>query len=127
MTPRELQLISALSVFLTAALPAAAGAIAFRAQPVLVVTLKGEPGRLPGLTDFYFNHFTGALGLLLALGGIATLLAIRAHFKKDEDGVVRMASLLVAMCFSVLVSVVFLALLVLATALPVYDMLMMQR
>jgi hypothetical protein len=124
MSPRELQMISALSVFLTAALPAAAGAIAFRAQPILAVTLNGEPGSLPGLTGFYFNHFIGALGLLLALGGISTLLALRAHFKKTEDAVVRMASLLAATCFSALVSVVFLALLVLATALPVYSKLM---
>ena len=112
-------MISALSVFLTAALPAAAGAIAFRAQPILAVTLNGEPGSLPGLTGFYFNHFNGALGLLLALGGASTLLALRAHFRKEEDAVVRMASLLAATCFSALVSVVFLALLVLATALPV--------
>ncbi len=124
MSPRELQMISALSVFLTAALPAAAGAIAFRAQPILAVTLNGEPGSLPGLTGFYFNHFNGALGLLLALGGASTLLALRAHFRKEEDAVVRMASLLAATCFSALVSVVFLALLVLATALPVYSKIM---
>ena len=124
MSPRELQMISALSVFLTAALPAAAGAIAFRAQPILAVTLNGEPGSLPGLTRFYFDHFNGALRLLLALGGASTLLALRAHFRKEEDAVVRMASLLAATCFSALVSVVFLALLVLATALPVYSKIM---
>lgn len=124
MSPRELQMISALSVFLTAALPAAAGAIAFRAQPILAVTLNGEPGSLPGLTEFYFDHFNGALRLLLALGGASTLLALRAHFRKEEDAVVRMASLLAATCFSALVSVVFLALLVLATALPVYSKIM---
>jgi hypothetical protein len=123
MTPRELRMISALSVFLTAALPAAAGAIAFRSQPILAASLSGEPGRLPGLTGFYFNHFTGALVTLLALGGIATFFAARSHFK-EEDGAVRMASLLVATCFSALVSVAFLALLILATALPVYARLM---
>ena len=42
MTPRELRIISALAVFLTAGLPAAAGAIAFRAQPVLVGAIIGE-------------------------------------------------------------------------------------
>ena len=40
--PRELRIISALAVFLTAGLPAAAGAIAFRAQPVLVGAIIAE-------------------------------------------------------------------------------------
>ena len=120
MTPRELQIVSALAVFLSAALPAAAGAIAFRAQPVLAATLQGEAGALPGLTHFYFNHFTGALGILLGLALIITLYAAWTHWQKDEEPVVRMAKLLVATCFSALVSVVFLGLLILATVLPVY-------
>ena len=124
MTPRELQIVSALAVFLSAALPAAAGAIAFRAQPILAATLHGEAGALPGLTGFYFNHFTGALGLLLAAALAITAYAARAHLRKDEEPVVRMAKLLVATCFSALVSVVFLGLLVLATALPAYAKLM---
>jgi len=124
MTPRELQIVSALAVFLSAALPAAAGAIAFRSQPILAATLQGEAGALPGLTGFYFNHFTGALGLLLALGAAITAYAGYAHLRKDEEPVVRMAKLLVATCFAALVSVVFLGLLVLATALPVYAKLM---
>ena len=124
MTPRELQIVSALAVFLSAALPAAAGAIAFRAQPILAATLHGEAGALPGLTGFYFNHFTGALGLLLAAALAITAYAARAHLRGDEEPVVRMAKLLVATCFSALVSVVFLGLLVLATALPAYAKLM---
>ena len=124
MSPRELRIVSALAVFLSAALPAAAGAIAFRSQPILAATLHGEPGTLPGLTGFYFNHFTGALGLLLVVGLAITAYAGLAHLRKDEEPVVRMAKLLVATCFSALVSVVFLGLLVLATALPVYAKLM---
>jgi hypothetical protein len=124
MTPRELQIVSALAVFLTAALPAAAGAIAFRSQPVLVATISGEAGALPGLTGLYFNHFGAALATLLVIGLAVTGYAARAHLRKDEDPVVRMAKLLVATCFSALVSVVFLGLLVLATALPVYAKLM---
>ena len=107
MTPRELRIISALAVFLSAALPAAAGAIAFRSQPILAATLNGEAGALPGLTGFYFNHFTNALGLLLVVGLAITAFAARTHWRNDEEPVVRMAKLLVATCFSALVSVVF--------------------
>ena len=124
MTPRELRIISALAVFLSAALPAAAGAIAFRSQPILAATVQGEAGALPGLTGFYFNHFTGALTLLLVVGLAIAAYAARAHVRGDEEPQVRMAKLLVATCFSALVSVVFLGLLVLATALPVYAKLM---
>ena len=39
--------------------------LAFRSQPVLVATIVGEPGQLPGITGLFFNHFSGALiGLL---------------------------------------------------------------
>ena len=124
MTPRELRIISALAVFLCAALPAAAGAIAFRSQPILAATLHGEAGALPGLTGIYFNHFTGALARLLVLGLGITAFAARAHLRGDEEPVERMAKLLAATCFSALVSVVFLGLLVLATALPAYAKLM---
>jgi hypothetical protein len=124
MTPRELRIVSALAVFLSAALPAAAGAIAFRAQPILAATLRGDGGVLPALTGAYFNHFTGLLVALLVIGLGVTAYAARAHLRADEEPVVRMAKLLVAVCFSALVSVVFLGLLVLATALPVYAKLM---
>lgn len=124
MTPRELQIVSALAVFLTATLPAAAGAIAFRSQPVLVATITGEAGALPGLTGIYFNHFGAALVTLLVIALAITTYAGLTHLRKDEEPVVRMAKLLVATCFSALVSVVFLGLLVLATVLPVYAKLM---
>jgi hypothetical protein len=123
MTPRELRIISALAVFLTAGLPAAAGAIAFRAQPVLVASIIGEPGLLPGITSLFFNHFTGALLGLLAVGLGVTLYAARAHLRETDD-VVRMTKLLAATCFAALVSVAFLALFVLAAALPAYAKLM---
>jgi len=124
MTPRELRIVSALAVFLSAALPAAAGAIAFRSQPILAATLRADAGVLPGLTGLYFNHFTGMLIGLLVIGLGITAYAARAHLRDDEEPIVRMAKLLVATCFSALVSVVFLGLLVLATALPVYAKLM---
>jgi len=123
MTPRELRIISALAVFLTAGLPAAAGAIAFRSQPVLVATIVGEPGQLPGLTGLFFNHFSGALIGLLVIGLGVTFYAARARLR-EEDDVVRMTKLLAAMCFSALISVSFLALFVLAAALPAYAKLM---
>jgi hypothetical protein len=124
MTPRELRIVSALAVFLCAALPAAAGAIAFRAQPILAATITGEVGALPGLTGFYFNQFTGALVTLLVAGLGVTAYAARAHWGREADETVRLAKLLVATCFAALVSVVFLGLLVLATVLPVYAKLM---
>ena len=124
MTPRELQIVSALAVFLSAALPAAAGAIAFRAQPILAAMLQNGSGTLPGLTDLYFNHFTSALLVLLVVSLGITAYAGRAHLRRDEEPVVRMAKLLVATCFSALACVNFLGLLVLATAMPVYAKLM---
>ncbi len=123
MTPRELRIISALAVFLTAGLPATAGAIAFRAQPVLVASIVGEPGQLPGLTGLFFNHFTGALLGLLVIGLGGMLYAAWAHLRETDD-VVRMTKLLAATCFAALTSVAFLALFVLAAALPAYAKLM---
>ena len=123
MTPRELRIISALAVFLTAGLPAAAGAIAFRSQPVLVATIIGEPGQLPGLTGLFFNHFSGALIGLLVIGLGVTSYAVLARLREQDD-VVRMSKLLAATCFSALISVAFLALFVLAAALPAYAKLM---
>jgi len=123
MNPRELRIFSALAVFLTAGLPAAAGAVAFRAQPVLVASIVGEAGQLPGLTDLFFNHFTGTLLGLLVVGLGVTLYAARARLR-EEDDVIRMTKLLVATCFSALVSVAFLGLFVLAAALPAYAKLM---
>jgi len=79
---------------------------------------------MSGLPGFYCNHFRGALVALLVVGLAITAFAARAHLRDDEEPVVRMAKLLVAACFSALVSVVFLGLLVLATALPVYAKLM---
>lgn len=120
MSPRELQIVSALAVFLSAALPTAVGAVAFRAQPILITLIHGEAGTLPGLTGFFFNHFTGALYLLFALGALATWVAVKGYRQPAEDGAGRMATLLSAVCFSALVSVAFLTLFILSTALPVY-------
>jgi hypothetical protein len=52
-----------------------------------------------------------------------TLYAARAHLRETDD-VVRMTKLLAATCFAALVSVAFLALFVLAAALPAYAKLM---
>ena len=52
-----------------------------------------------------------------------TLYAARAHLRETDD-VVRMTKLLAATCFAALVSVSFLALFVLAAALPAYAKLM---
>jgi len=120
MQPREIQAVSALGVFLTAALPGAAGAVAFRAQPVLVAAVTGEPGRLPPLTGLYFNHFTAVLVVYALLATAATWFAVRAH-RRTESAELRLGTLLATTCFSALLTVTFLTLLVLATALPLYE------
>jgi hypothetical protein len=120
MNPRELQIVSALSVFLSAALPTAVGTVAFRAQPILITLIQGEPGTLPSVTGFFFNHFTAALLTLLALGLIATWVAIKGYRQPDTEGASKMATLLVAVCFSAVASVAFLTLFILSTALPLY-------
>ena len=62
------------------------------------------------------------LGLLVVGLGVTTY-AVRAR-RREEDDVVRMTKLLAATCFAALVSVAFLALFVLAAALPAYAKLM---
>lgn len=120
MNPRELKIVSALSVFLCAALPTAVGAVAFRSQPVLIDLIKSEPGKLPAVTGFFFNHFTAALLTLLVLGAIATWVALKGYRQPNDEGAGKMATLLVAVCFSAVVSVGFLTLFILSTALPIY-------
>ncbi len=120
MTPRELRIVSALAVFLCAALPAAAGAVAFRAQPVLVALIAGEATQLNALTSFFFNHFTAALLLLLVTALGATGYAAAARKGLEADPATGFAKLVVAACFSAVFAVLFLGLFVLATALPVY-------
>ena len=89
MTPRELRIVSALAVFLSAALPAAAGAIAFRSQPILAATLHDQAGALPGLTGFFFNHFTSALLILLVIGLAITAFAARTHWRRPDGQTAR--------------------------------------
>ena len=120
MNPREQKIVAALAVFLTAAFPTAVGAVTFRAQPVFVALIKGEPGALPIVTGLFFNHFTGMLVGLLTLGAIATWIAIQAFRQKETEGETKLATLLVAVALSALVSVGFLTLFIFSTALPVY-------
>ena len=120
MNPREQKIVSALAVFLTAAFPVAVGAVTFRAQPVFVGPIKGEPGALPVLTSLFFNHFTGMLVTLLVLGAVSTWIAIQALRQKENEGETKLATLLVAVAFSALVSVGYLTLFIFSTALPVY-------
>ena len=120
MNPREQKIVSALAVFLTAAFPVAVGAVTFRAQPVFVGLIKGEPGALPILTSLFFNHFTGMLVSLLVLGAVSTWIAIQALRQKENEGETKLATLLVAVAFSALVSVGYLTLFIFSTALPVY-------
>jgi hypothetical protein len=121
MNPREQKLASALAVFLTAALPAAAGAIAFRAQPVLLTLIASEPSALSATTHFFFNHFTAALVTLFILGLLTTGIAYRAFRRPEAEAMESLTQLLVTVSLSALLSVAFLALFILAAALPLYS------
>ena len=121
MTPREQKLASALAVFLTAALPAAAGAIAFRAQPVLLTLIASEPSAISALTNLFYNHFTAALVSLFALGLLTTGIAFRAFRRAEAEPTQTLTQLLVTVSLSALLSVAFLALFILASALPLYS------
>jgi hypothetical protein len=121
MNPREQKLASALAVFLTAALPAAAGAIAFRAQPVLLTLIASEPGAISATTGFFFNHFTAALVTLFILGLLTTGVAYRAFRRAETAAAESLTQLLVTVSLSALLSVAFLALFILAAALPLYS------
>ena len=121
MNPREQKLASALAVFLTAALPAAAGAIAFRAQPVLHTLIASEPGAISATTSFFFNHFTAALVTLFVLGLLTTGLAYRAFRRRETAAAESLTQLLVTVSLAALLSVAFLALFILAAALPLYS------
>lgn len=110
--------LSLLACLLVPGMPAAAGMIAFRSQPILVAGIQGEPGRLPALTNFFFNHFALSLVVLLAIGVTLGLLAIGQL--KRTDNTERLGGLLTLVCASALTSVLYLGLFVLAVALPLY-------
>ena len=110
--------ISQLAVLMTAGLPALAGMLIFRAQPILVAAIQGEPGRLGFLTDLFYNHAGAALLALLAAGcGLA--LASFLQLRKSDDAE-RLATQLALLCAASLLAVAYAALFVLAAALPLY-------
>lgn len=122
MSPREQKITAALSVFLTASLPAAVGVIAFRAQPIFATLIKAEPHSLPPLTSFFFNYFQGSLICLFILGAGATWISFKAYHQATAENTTRtFPELLVALSFSALVSIVFLSLFIFSTAWPVYN------
>lgn len=118
MDPVASRRLSLIACLLVPALPAVAGMIAFRSQPILIAGIQGNPGHLPFLTDFFFNHFAGALLALLGATLALALLTIAQLRRADESD--RLGGLLVMTCASALTSVLFLGLFVLAVALPLY-------
>lgn len=110
--------ISQLAVLMTAGLPALAGMLIFRSQPILIAAIQGEPGRLGFLTDLFYNHAGAALVALLAIGGgLATASFLQLRKPDDTD---RLATQLALLCGSALLSVAYATLFVLAAALPLY-------
>jgi hypothetical protein len=110
--------ISLLACGMTAGLPALAGMLVFRAQPILVAAIQGDPKELGWLTDLFFNHAGAALLALLA-AGFALFVASFLQLRKGSD-VERLANQLGLLCASALLSVLFAALFTLAAALPLY-------
>ncbi len=110
--------VSQLAVLLTAGLPALAGMLIFRSQPVLLAAIQGEPGQLGALTHVFYNMPGVMLLVLLAIGfglAVASFLQLR-----EIDDASRLATQLVLLCASALVSVLYACLFVLALALPLY-------
>lgn len=118
MDPAASRRISLLACVLIPGMPAAAGMIAFRSQPILVAAIQGDPGRLPALTNFFFNHFGASLLLLLAVAFGLALLGL-AELRRSEPAE-RLGGLLVLTCASALTSVLYLGLFVLSVAVPLY-------
>lgn len=110
--------ISLLAVVMTAGLPALAGMLIFRAQPILIAAIQGEPGRLGTLTDLFYNH-AGAVLLVLLAAGAALAGASFAQLRKADDAE-RLATQLALLCGAALLSVAYATLFVLAAALPLY-------
>jgi hypothetical protein len=122
MSPKEQKVIAALSVFLTAAFPTSVGIIAFRSEPILANIIKGEAHSLPALTNFYFNHFQGSLGLLFVFGLISTWISFKAyHQSSGHNQTLKFPELLAALSFSALVSIIYLSLFIFSTAWPIYS------
>jgi len=118
MEPSVGRRLSLLACVLVPGMPAAAGMIAFRSQPILVAAIQGDPGHLPLLTNFFFNHFAASLLLLLAVAFGLALLAL-AELRR-EDAAERLGGLLALTCASALASVLYLGLFVLSVAIPLY-------
>lgn len=118
MDPRTGRRLSLLACLLVPAMPAVAGMLAFRSQPILVAAIQGEPGHLPFLTNFFFNHFAASLLLLLAAAFVLALLAL-AELRRP-DPAERLGGLLALTCGASLLSVLYLGLFVLSVAQPLY-------
>lgn len=118
MEPAQARRLSLLACALVPGMPAVAGMLAFRSQPILIAAIQGEPGRLPGLTNFFFNHFEASLLVLLAVALGLALLAL-AELRRS-DAAERLGGLLVLTCASALTSVLYLGLFVLSVSLPLY-------
>ena len=118
MDPSTVRNVSLLACALTAGLPALAGMLVFRAQPILVAAIQGDPRELGWLTNLFFNHAGAALlGLLAA--GFALAAASFLQLRK-ADPTERLANQLGLLCASGLLSVLFAGLFTLAAALPLY-------
>lgn len=110
--------VSLLACVLTAGLPALAGMLVFRAQPILVAAIQGDPRELGWLTRLFFNHPGRAL---LALLGAGLVLFLASFVQlRGRDDVTRLANQLGLLAASALLSVLFAGLFALAAALPLY-------
>lgn len=118
MDPSHARSVSLLACAMTAGLPALAGMLVFRAQPILVAAIQGDPRDLGWLTGLFFNHPGAALIGLLATG-LALFAASFLQLRK-ADAAERLANQVGLLSASALVSVLFAGLFTLAAALPLY-------
>ncbi len=109
------RLVAAFSIFFTMALPLLAGMVGKASHQFLQEAVaSGRVRTLPDLSLFVFNNFGG---LLWGLFGATVVLVVLGLLQwREQDATIRMGRLLLFAVASATLAVVFLALLVLATA-----------
>ena len=109
------RLVAAFSIFFTMALPLLAGMVGRASYDFLVEGVAHSAAReLPALSQFVFNNFSGLLWGLF--GATVVLVALGLAQWRVAEASVRQGRLLLFVVASATFAVVFLALLVLATA-----------
>lgn len=118
MDERNARRVSLLACLMTAGLPAIAGMLVFRSQPILIAAIQGDPRDLGWLTKIFFNY-PGVALIVLLTAGVILFFASFLQLRRGE-AVTRLANQLGLLATSGLMSVLFVGLFILAAALPLY-------